>query len=103
MSGLDVDALLRRALERAADAAGVVMTVSRSESGRWASATFAGAHHELAARVADGPAAAAWLATLSEVELTLRGHLVADIQIVRMVRADGEIALLLEALTVEDH
>ena len=102
MSRLDADALLRRALERSADAAGLNLTVTRSDSARWASATFNGARHELTLVLPDNPAAAAWLHHVPDAELSLRGHLVADATVVRTTRADGRMTASLEALTVED-
>lgn len=102
MSRLDADALLRRALERSAAAAGLALGIERSESTRWASATFVGARHELTATLADHTGADAWLAALPEAELPLRGHLLADLQVVGRSCTDGVVALVIEALTVED-
>ncbi len=102
MSRLDADALLRRALERSADAAGVVLTIQRSDSTRWASATFVGARHELAAELSPAAGADAWLAGLPELDLPLRGHLLADLKVARTSRVEGGTAILLEALTVEE-
>lgn len=102
MSRLDADALLRRALEQSADAAGMVLTIVRSASTRWASATFVGARHELAADLSPAADAEAWLAALPELDLPLRGHLLADLKVARISRAERGTAIVLEALTVEE-
>lgn len=80
--------------------------VSRS----WASVTFTGARHALVLRL-DGAgadeAASAFLADLDAAEFRLRGHVLADIALVRQERTTGpaglpQMRLTLEALTVED-
>jgi hypothetical protein len=83
------------------------MVVEEIKSRSWASATFAGARHELSFRIAgEGAAAAAddFLAHLSATEFEMRGHIMADISLVSDERTDGdeEIRISLEALTVED-
>ena len=100
---MPADRLLQRAIERSADAAGVGIVVTRCTLTRWASATFAGARHELAATLTGGSVAERWLAALPEAELPVRGHLVADLKIVAATRADDRIEVVLEALTVEDR
>ena len=73
----------------------------------WASATFSGARHQLRA-IVEGPgavgAAADFLAVISELELPIPGHIVADIALVAEERGDGGTyaCLELEALTIED-
>ena len=86
---------------------GFVMVVEEIRSRSWASATFAGARHELTFRISgDGAAAAAddFLAHLTATEFEMRGHIMADISLVADERTDGdaEIRISLEALTVED-
>ncbi|HEV2747549.1 MAG TPA: hypothetical protein VGW34_09665 [Allosphingosinicella sp.] len=76
----------------------------------WASATFAGARHEVALRIeGDGAneAADAFLRNLRVAEFELRGHILADIALVaeeRLTSADGapQVRIRIEALTVED-
>lgn len=71
----------------------------------WASATFAGARHELTFRVeGDGAEEVAdgFLATLEAAEFTLRGHIMADIAEVSREGLPDGIRISLEALTVED-
>ena len=67
----------------------------------WASATFTGARHTLSLAGTDGTDARAWLAGLAELELSVRGHLVADIAVDASARADGRITALIAALTIE--
>ena len=83
------------------------LTVEDIRSRSWASATFAGARHELSFRI-DGEgadaAADAFLATLTAAEFDLRGHVMADIALVSEERGDGGdwVRISLEGLTVED-
>lgn len=99
--GPDSATLLQRALERSADAAGCAVAVAVHETKRWASATFVGARHRLALTLRDDQASSNWLAALGEAELTMRGHLVADIVTLSVTRRNGEAFVALEALTVE--
>ena len=82
------------------------MTVEEIRSRSWASATFAGARHELTFRIdGEGAAAAAdaFLQNLGTAEFDLRGHILADIALVSEERIDGgPVRISLEALTVED-
>ena len=83
------------------------VTLEEVRSRSWASATFAGARHELSFRIeGQGAAAAAdaFLAHLEAAEFDLRGHILADIALVSDERRDGEdaVRISLEALTVED-
>ena len=99
--GQDAETLLARALDEAAAAAGAELAVTGAERTRWASATFTGARHALTLAGRDGDAARAWLGGLAELELRLRGHLVADIAVNAVAQADGGISAQVEALTVE--
>lgn len=99
--GPDAATLLKRALERQADAAGCEAIVQVGHSTRWASATFAGARHAVAVTLRDDAPGAIWLAELGEAELAMRGHLVADIVPLSVTRRDGTLVVALEALTVE--
>ena len=73
----------------------------------WASVTFSGARHLLRATL-EGPgavgAAADFLDRLTDMELPIPGHIVADIALLSETRSDGGdyAALELEALTIED-
>lgn len=100
--GPDATTLLERRLRIAAEAAGVTMAITDSDATPWASATFNGARHRLTI-AGDGAAFDRWIAALPQAELPLRGHLVADLQVVgRMVTGDG-VAFDLEVLTVEER
>ncbi|MEG3176006.1 hypothetical protein U1872_07180 [Sphingomonas sp. RB3P16] len=98
--GPDAGTLLRRAIEAAARAAGCTVTVTDSRMTRWASATFTGARHDLTLVAADDAAFAAWIESLPEAELPLRGHLVADLVVRSVTRVDQRVELVLEALSV---
>ncbi len=96
--GPDVATLLERRLRIAAEAAGVTLVIAASDWTRWASATFNGARHRLTL-TSDDAGLDAWLATLGEAELPLRGHLVADVAVT--ARHDGTAEV--EVLTVEER
>lgn len=83
--------------------AGPVLEEIRSRA--WASLTFRGARHELVFRIeGEGSEAAASriLAGLDPRDLTLRGHLVADLRLIEEERRPGCARIRLDALTVED-
>ncbi|WP_230772790.1 hypothetical protein [Sphingomonas sp. Leaf4] len=94
--GPDAATLLERRLRIAAEAVGVTIVITASDWTRWASATFNGAKHRLTVTSEDG-GFATWLATLSEAELPLRGHLVADVAVARVAAGVAD----LDVLTVE--
>jgi hypothetical protein len=100
--GPDAATLLDRRLRIAAEAAGVTIRVVRSDWTRWASATFGGARHQLTI-VGNGDRLGAWLATLPDADLPLRGHLVADLAVVARRRGDDGIEVDLEILSVEER
>jgi hypothetical protein len=99
--GPDAGTLLRRAIERDAIAAGFTILTTIAESTRWASATFVGAQHRLTLDMPDDGAAAAWLSRLSDADLPVRGHLVADVTVLSIERTAGRATVRVEALTVE--
>ena len=78
------------------------MTPVAATSRRWASATFSGARHELAFTAADDAALAAWLGAVPEALFGLRGHLVADVVVTAVSRAEGVARISVEALTLEE-
>ncbi len=96
--GPDVTTMLGRRLRIAAEAAGIEITVVRSDSTPWASATFAGARHFLTL-ASDDAGFDAWLAALREVDLPMRGHLVADV----VVTARNGREAAVNVLTVEER
>lgn len=99
--GPDATTLLRRALEHGACESGLRLAICASESNRWSSATFTGAQHRFVVTAADDAAFDRWLRALGEREFTLRGHLVADVALASIVRAEGRAVVVIEALTVE--
>lgn len=98
----DATSALLRAL--GLDFVGLELIVEEVKSRSWASATFAGAHHEFGLRLlGDGALAAAdrFAANLDVRHLKLRGHILADIALLASEPAEGGIRLRLKALTVE--
>jgi len=100
--GPDAGTLLVRGLEADSHRANCPVRAIESTWTRWASATFNGARHELTLEAADSSALDAWLDALPEANLPLRGHLVADIVVIKRSRAEGIATMTVEALTVEE-
>ena len=101
--GPDAATLLERALAASAEAMGCALTIPKAEMQRWASATFAGAQHRLTLAGTASPLLDSWLVALPEAEFDLRGHLVADLKVMR-VSCDGDaVSVALEVLTVEER
>jgi hypothetical protein len=100
--GPDPGTALVRAIEANARRAGCPVRLSASDWTRWASATFTGARHDVKLEADESGALDAWLAELPEVDLPIRGHLVADIIVTSVRRANGVATIRLEALTVEE-
>jgi len=100
--GPDAGTVLVRAIEANARRAGCPVCITASDWTRWASATFTGARHELALQADESNALDSWLTGLPEAELPIRGHLVADIVVTSVRRAEGVATIRLEALTVEE-
>lgn len=101
--GPDAEALLRRALEASAEAAGCPAALVASDWTRWASATFTGARHLLTLAAPPSAALDAWIAGLPDAELRLRRHLVADLVVDHVRRAGDRVTISLEVLTVEER
>ena len=99
--GPDAATVLRRAIERDAVRAGCAVDVTSAQATRWASATFIGAQHRMMLSATDDVALERWLADLNDADLPTRGHLIADIAVVAVVRNEGRADIMLEALTVE--
>lgn len=100
--GPDAGTVLQRALMRESKAAGCVVTIADARTTRWASATFTGAQHRLSLDAADDAALEMWLGGLDDADIVLRGHLLADIAVIEIVRTDGRATVTVEALTVEE-
>jgi hypothetical protein len=100
---LDAGAKLLRALRASAALHGCDFELAASINRRWASATFVGGRHELTITHGADAAAIQWLAGLPEAELSLPGHLVADLEVAATESdaAAGRRVTRLEALTVE--
>jgi hypothetical protein len=100
--GPDPGTALVRALEANARNARCPVRMNASDWTRWASATFSGARHELTLEADESDALDTWLTKLPEADLPIRGHLVADIVVTSVRRAEGCATIRLEALTVEE-
>lgn len=90
------------AIQANAKRAGVDITLVSSDWTRWASASFTGARHQLVVAAAESPEMDTWLTEMPEGEYPIRGHLVADMLVQSVGRADGVATISLEALTVEE-
>ena len=101
--GPDAGTLLVRAIRAQAAAAGVVVAVRSIADRPWASATFVGTRHEVALDAQPAIARDRWIAGLAEAEWTIRGHLVADVVVDRVVDTGGDAALSMSILTIEDN
>ncbi|HWK36525.1 hypothetical protein [Sphingomonas sp.] len=101
--GPDAATLLERALIADAARAGVAIHITACDSTRWASATFSGARHVLTLVLDGGDAGRAWLAALPETDLPMRGHLVADLAVIRRTATCDRTDATIEALTVEER
>ncbi len=101
--GPDAGVLLERALTRHATQRGIDLSIVSASWTRWASATFAGARHELLLTAPPSPALDAWIAELPEAEFALRGHLVADLTVESRTRVDDRVELKIGVLTVEER
>lgn len=99
--GPDAGALIERALTLSAAGAGVPMRIVEASATRWASATFAGARHVLDLQVGTDRASRAWLGDLGEMDLPMRGQLLADCTVVATRTNPASISARIEALTVE--
>ncbi len=101
----DTDAATRlaRALEKHARLAGCPVEIVQSDWQAWASATFTGARHQMTLAAIPSAKLERWLATLSEADIDLRGHLLADIAIIAARRGPARVEIDLEALTVGDN
>lgn len=99
--GPDVGTLLIRTLYRDSVAKGCPVEIIASDWVRWASATFVGARHALTWTALPSPALEEWLAGLPEAEFDLRGHLLADLNVMAVTRTATSVGIEIEALTVE--
>lgn len=99
--GPDAATLLERAIVAHAGASAVTVRIVTATATRWASATFSGARHEVSLEGDRCDTADRWLGSLGEAELPIRGHLVADLAVVRTERSDERFTATIEVLTLE--
>lgn len=97
---------LRRVLRLYFAGLGAPVAFESVASRPWASITFSGERHRVSLCL-PGPGAQAavdaFLDGLEDREFALRGHVLADIETTGVQRdPDGQLRLILEALTVED-
>ncbi|WP_294356196.1 hypothetical protein [uncultured Sphingomonas sp.] len=89
-----------RALCASARRAGAPIAIASHAAREWRSATFSGARHVVEACGTRGEALDAWLATLADTELTVPGHVVAELRVDERA-SDGDGARFrLEGVTV---
>ena len=100
--GPDAGTLLVRGLEADSHRANCPVRAIESTWTRWASATFNGARHALCVEADDSPALERWLTALPQAGLAMRGHLLAELVVRGISRADRMATIALEALTVEE-
>ncbi|UZK66101.1 hypothetical protein [Sphingomonas sp. M1-B02] len=100
--GPDAATLLERALRASGEKAGCVVDILRSDMTRWASATFTGARHLMTLTGHASPAFDGWIAALPDAELCLRGHLVADCVVMRVIYDASRAVATIEVLTLEE-
>ncbi len=99
--GPDAGTLLARAIERCARDAGIALSITRADWTRWASATFAGARHEIELRAVPADLLDGWIGALPDADLSVPTMLVADLVVVGVERDDQAVMIRIEALTVE--
>jgi hypothetical protein len=93
----DSTTLLARAIVADAASVGLSCTIAMWRSHPWASATFTGTRHDAVLAIGRDGDPAAWLTALPDRDLTMRGHLLADLTATR--RPDGTVGI--DALTIE--
>lgn len=100
MRGPGIIALLERALCTTAERARAEIAITEHRATEWHSATFSGMRHEIAVTAPSSAPLDQWLEGLSEAELPVAGHLVADMVVVAVSRGVARTGFRLEALTV---
>ncbi|OYX50853.1 MAG: hypothetical protein B7Y97_06475 [Sphingomonas sp. 32-66-10] len=101
--GPDAGVLLERALLHHAIQRGIDLSIVSAGWTRWASATFAGARHDLLLAATPSSALDAWIADLPDAEFALHGHLVADLTVESRTHIGDRLDLKLGVLTVEER
>ncbi|MFL0414935.1 hypothetical protein ACH0AE_13005 [Sphingomonas sp. 179-A 2A2 NHS] len=90
--------LLGRALTASAALAGTPIEITADETTAWHSATFSGARHAIEMRAP--VAARSWLETVGDIDVSLPGHLLAELSVTRRSESAGMLHVRIEALTV---
>lgn len=101
--GPDIGTALCRAIARAAAAAGCPIVIVDADWQRWASATFSGARHRISFSAAPSAGADQWIGGLGDTEIEVRGHLVADLDVVSVERRGASTIVTIDALTVAER
>lgn len=102
MRGPSSTILLARALFADACLAGTRIEIDGSNATAWHSATFSGARHALDVTAPVGGDTSAWVERIGDVDLSLPGHLLAELSVTRSSQSEGKLRLRIEALTVDD-
>lgn len=89
-----------RALCASARRAGVHLAIASHAAREWRSATFSGARHVVEACGTRGAALDAWLEALVDSELTVPGHVVAELRVGAHAGEGGDARFRLEGVTV---
>lgn len=89
-----------RALCASAKRAGAPIMIASHAAREWRSATFNGQRHVVEASGARGDALDAWLSALAEAELSVPGHMVAELRIGARDHAGANARFRLEGVTV---
>lgn len=102
LRGCDAAVLLGRALRGLAAAADRPVRIVANEGRDWSSATFIGMRHRILLTARPGSSFDRWLATLPEMDVPLRGHIVADLTVEQVRVENGEAYATVLALTVAE-
>jgi len=89
-----------RALCASARHAGAPITIASHAAREWRSATFNGQRHVVEASGTRGDALDAWLSALADADLSVPGHMVAELRIGARDHAGANARFRLEGVTV---
>lgn len=98
----DAQTRLVRTLERVAAAAEVALVVAECRARPWASATFEGVELAFALTASPGAAAQAWVATLPDAELPVRGYVAMPPAIDAVTPAGDGVRIVMTVLVLID-
>lgn len=94
---------LEVALKSTAEVRGASISVSDSDSTKWASVSFTGARHRITVRAMTSSGLDDWLNELPDIEFSLRGHILADLAVESVRRENEAVTVVIEALTVVEY